>query len=197
MSGCFSALNGCGREPLPWSWQEKVLDFLKPDDRLLELSPGDGAFLSSLRHPRALCTFLPQPEFPLPFGENSFDLVLDNGGEYDLPEVHRVLKSGGFFLTQQFGGGHMLSLRRLLSLGALKEPNFNLENELPKVQKAGFRVMYRNQAYPILRFSGAEAVLAHLSEEGAGFGPRLEAFFARHPFLETEEHRFLFIAKKR
>lgn len=196
MSGCFSASNGWEREPLPWSWREKVLDFRKPDDRLLELSPGDGTFLSSLRHPRALCAFLPQPEFPLPFEENSFDLVLDNGGEYDLPEVHRVLKPGGFFLTQQFGGEHLLSLRRLLSLRALKKPDCNLENELPKVQKAGFRVMYRNQAYPILRFSSAETVLAALSEEGEGLGPRLEAFFAGHTFLETEEHRFLIIAKK-
>lgn len=197
MSGCFSASNGWEREPLPWSWREKVLDFRKPDDRLLELSPGDGTFLSSLRHPRALCTFLPQPEFPLPFEENSFDLVLDNGGEYDLSEVHRVLKPGGFFLTQQCGGEHLLSLRRLLSLRALKPPDYNLENELPKVQKAGFRIMYRSQAYPVLRLSSVEEALAYFPEKEQEFRPRLEEFFAGHSFLETEEHRFLIIAKKR
>ncbi len=39
------------QEPLPWSWREKVLDFLKPGDHLLDLSPDDGELLLSLRPP--------------------------------------------------------------------------------------------------------------------------------------------------
>ncbi len=197
MSGQNSGFAVWRQEPLPWDWREKVLDFLKPEDRLLELSPGDHTFLRSLRHSGERCAFLPQPEGMLPFAENSFDLVLNSGGWYDLSEVYRVLKPGGFFLLQQFGGEHIFSLRQLLSLNASAPQDYNLENQLSMVQKAGFRIMYRSQAYSTLRFSGAEEVLAYLPEQREDFRARLEQFFADHAFLETEEHLFLIIGKKR
>lgn len=181
----------------PWNWREKVLDFLKPDSRVLDLFPGDGTFLLSLRHPGELCRTLPQPEDPLPFEGNSFDIVLDNGGRYSLSEVHRVLKPGGFFLVQQFGSEHMFSLRRLLSLSVPERQDYNLENELPRFRNAGFRIMYRNQAYPILYFSSVEEALAYLPGKEEALRPGLEKHFASHDFLETEEHRFFIIGKKR
>ena len=37
---------------------------------------------------------------PLPFADNSFDLVLNRHDSYDVNEVRRVLKPGGYFITQ-------------------------------------------------------------------------------------------------
>ena len=190
-----------------WSWREKVRDFLKPDSRLLDLTPDGERFLRSLSHPAALCAEVRQGK-ELPFSENSFDLILNDGGEYDLPEIYRVLKSGGFFLTQQVGGEHCSAFRkRFFPKGVDIKQDFNLENELPKFTEMGFRIMYRNQAYPVYRFSDTEQVWEYLSEQSvqfpdlsekaAGIREQVEKAIAAGGFLELEEHRFIIIAKKR
>ncbi|MCH5352389.1 MAG: hypothetical protein J1E06_02855 [Acutalibacter sp.] len=195
------------QEKLPWSWREKVLNFLKPDSRLLDLSPCGELFLRSLSHPAALCTEMRQGK-KLTFPDNKFDLILNDGGEYDLSEVCRVLKSGGFFLTQQYGSEHCAAfLRRFLGDACKKGPDFNLENQMPKFEKMGFRIMYRNQAYPICRFSDGEQLWDYLSEQSPFFPGLLEKEkkiweqvqkeIDTRGFLELEEHRFIIIAKKR
>ena len=44
-----------------------------------------------------------EPWVPLPFADGRFDLVLDRHEAYAVPEIARVLSSGGAFLTQQVG----------------------------------------------------------------------------------------------
>ena len=215
------------QEPLPWSWREKVLDFLKPGDHLLDLSPDDGEFLLSLRHPRELCFAAcgqGQPEdaikrlvssgvkvkrqenpASLPFPDNSFDLLLDNGGPYELSEVHRVLKKSGFFLTQQRGGQDSALLRRRLLPGESDiRIDWNLEIQAPKFSKAGFRIMYRNQAYPNVRFFSEEALRGYAKKRFGSFSDRMESDFhwyeeelQKRGFAENTEHHFLIIAKKK
>ncbi len=67
--------------PLPWSYEQKVSDFLKPGIKRLDIR-GD------------------TPEFE----DGSFDLVTAYQTEYDLGEVVRALRKNGFFVTQQIGG---------------------------------------------------------------------------------------------
>lgn len=51
----FSHIAGrCIEGKLPWDYRAKVLDFLKPESRILDLGTGGGEFLLSLRHPFAL-----------------------------------------------------------------------------------------------------------------------------------------------
>ena len=45
--------DGCADAALPWRYRQKVEDFLKPQSRILDMAPGDGAFLLALRHPFA------------------------------------------------------------------------------------------------------------------------------------------------
>lgn len=207
----------------PWSWREKVLDFLKPEDRLLVLFPADGKLLFSLGHNPARCTVLvrrgqtlafapggicvseEEPEEPLPFPNGSFDVILADSVSYALPEIHRVLSLGGYFLTRQTGGEDSFTLRCLLGLKpAVERTSFNLENELPRFLQAGFRVMYRNQAYPVTRFFSPEAVCAFLSDRPLQFPdfsreklPPLQAELKEQGFLENEEHVFILIGKKK
>ena len=131
MSGWdFSHIDGrYTADPLPWDYWEKVREFLRPGVRLLDMGTGGGELLLTLGHPYELTSvtegWAPNLELcrkrleplgitvreydsergmPLPFEDNSFDLVINRPESYDLSEVRRVLKSNGFFLTQQVGG---------------------------------------------------------------------------------------------
>lgn len=116
-------------EPLPWDYSQVVKEFLRPGVRLLDMGTGGGEFLLTLGHPYALtsvtegwapnlilCKKRLEPlgvtvrEYdsekgqPMPFPDDSFDLVINRHESYDLSEVRRVLKKNGFFVTQQVGG---------------------------------------------------------------------------------------------
>lgn len=40
----------------------------------------------------------------LPFKDSSFDVVANRHESFDVGEVYRVLRPGGYFVTQQVGG---------------------------------------------------------------------------------------------
>jgi SAM-dependent methyltransferase len=46
----------------------------------------------------------------MPFADLSFDLILNRHGGFLPAEMHRILKSGGVFLTQQVGGDNLADL---------------------------------------------------------------------------------------
>lgn len=147
---------------MAWDFAEKTVDFLKYDSLVLDLGEKPGLLPLSLGHPREQLSLLPEgwEGGGLPFSDESFDLVLCCLGAFDLCEVKRVLKPGGFFLMEQRGAGTRPALPGL-------PPDYNLENQLPKIAEAGFRIMFRDQVYLSAAF-GAET-----------------------------DHRFIVIAKKR
>lgn len=208
----------CGRqeEALTWDYRTKVLDFLKPAHQVLDMGTGDGTFLLSLGHPAeqvsvmaggealVLCrkrleplgvrvgAFCDKVGEALPFADGSFDLVLNFHRDYVLPEIRRVLKTGGFFLTEQVGGQDCAALYARLMPGVHgQKPDYNLENELPKWQAAGFRVMYRNQYYPAIQFADGAALCRYAEESGRTCPQHFSAA------LEGWGHRFFLIAKKK
>lgn len=221
-------------EPLPWDYSQVVKEFLRSGVRLLDMGTGGGEFLLTLGHPYALtsvtegwapnlalCKKRLEPlgvtvrEYdsekgqPMPFPDDSFDLVINRHESYDLSEVRRVLKKNGFFVTQQVGGENDLPLVRRLCPGFPGGfVGFNLENELPRFRQAGFRVMRSNQAYLESRFRDVGAVVFQASVcpwEFPGFSVEnsQEALFQmqeqveRLGFVPNLEHRFLIVAKNR
>ena len=46
----------------------------------------------------------------MPFGDGAFDLILNRHGGFRSAEMHRMLKPGGVFLTQQVGGDNLKDL---------------------------------------------------------------------------------------
>lgn len=236
MSGWdFSHIDGrYETDPLPWDYRTRVKEFLRPGVRLLDLGTGGGELLLSLHHPYELTSvtegWAPNLELcrrkleplgitvksydseqddVLPFEDDSFDLVLSRHESYDLKEIHRVLKKGGFFVTQQVGGENSLPLAKQLLPGF--EGNFagfNLENQLPKFRDAGFRIMVSDQAFVQGRFLDVGALCFQASVcpwEFPGFSVDAckEALFRLQDQVETLgfipnlEHRFLVIAKNK
>lgn len=221
------------REPLPWSYEDKVKDFLKPGSRILDLSADGGSFLLTLDHPGRLLSaagrpgscgaslqkglafrgierreYSPEKGEPIPFEDESFQVVICFEDAYELNEVKRVLKPGGFFITQQAGGqnGGRLFQKPGESLWGVR-PDFNLENELPKLRQLGFRIRTADEAYPQVNFSDVGALCFYLKRRAGLFpGFSVEGFFrellgleARREalgFLQMEEHRFFLVAKK-
>ena len=231
----FSHLEGRYTVPaLPWDYCQRVKEFLRPGVRLLDMGTGGGEFLLGLHHPFGLTSvtegWAPNLELcrrrlaplgitvreygseqggPMPFADDSFDLVLSRHESYDLQEVRRVLKRDGFFVTQQVGGENNRPLIQRLCLGfSGNYVGFNLERELPRFREAGFRVMNSNQAYLEGRFLDVGALVFQASVtpwEFPGFSVdacqdalfQLQAQVESRGFLPTVEHRFLIVAKNR
>lgn len=174
---------------LPWSWEQKVADFQKPGDRVLFLQPG-------------AAQNLPEAEY---------DLVLNHGAPCspeDYRAIHRALKPDGFFLSQQPGGEDCRRLANFLLPGSRPATQENLETFTPALQAAGFRVMYKDQAYPVEVFRSMREVEVFVRTHPEAFPGVTDAVFAsRREALEAllqqngaipnERHVFLLIGKKR
>ena len=208
-----------------------VRQYLSPDSKLLDIDTGGGEFLLSLNHPPkntsategyppnvALCKSILLPlgiDFResndvshLPFGDNSFDIVINRHGSLDADELFRVLKPGGFFITQQVGAENDRELVNLLL------PNTELpypEQYLAKVSRnfihAGFEILHSQEAFSGIRFYdvGALVWFARIIEwEFPGFSVehcldnlyKAQKLLDKEGAIEASTHRFLLIALK-
>lgn len=232
----FSHIHGRYREEdtLPWDYKEIVLSYLKSDHAartLLDIDTGGGEFLLSLNYPHhltsategyppnvALCkeTLLPQginfremsDYASMPFADESFDVIINRHGSYDIGELYRTLKPGGFFITQQVGEDNDRELVELLLPGTPKPfPGWNLSGQAGAFEEYGFQVLRQEEAFRPIRFYDAGALVwfARIIEwEFPGFGVEdcfdrlLEAneMIQAQGYVEGNTHRFLIVAQK-
>lgn len=221
-----------GRE-LPWNYGEIVRRCLRPERKLLDIDTGGGEFLLSLGHPCrnlaatenyppnvALCRERLLPlgiDFrqadgggKLPFGDRSFDVVINRHGDYDPREIGRVLRDGGVFVTEQVGAENDRDLVRLLlkDMPALPFPKQYLRIARAAFEEAGFSVIQAQEAFRPIKFwdVGALVWFARIIEwEFPGFSVRacLENLYRAQETLEREgviegrTHRFLLVARKK
>ena len=230
----FSHLDGRYEEEgdLPWDYRNTVQRYLRPDSRLLDLDTGGGEFLLSLGHSHALtaateayppnvalCRETLSPlgiDFreanaagPLPFADESFDLVINRHGDYSPAEIARVLKAGGIFVTQQVGAENDRELVELLlpTPPAPPFPRQYLRIAREDCRASGLTVLEGQEAFRPIRFYdvGALVWFAHIIEwEFPGFTVegsrdqlmRLQAHLEERGMIEGRIHRFLLAARK-
>lgn len=230
----FSHLEGryTEEEDLPWDYRQEILSRLCPDMHLLDIDTGGGEFLLSLKHPPercaategygpnvALCKEVLLPlgvdfreadgKEQLPFPDESFHMVIDRHGDFNPEEIHRVLKPGGLFITQQVGADNDRALVELL-LGntPLPFPEQYLSLTEEKFRQAGFRILKGAEHFSSIRFYdvGALVWFARIIEwEFPGFSVErcreqllhAQSLLEQEGKLEGKTHRFLLMAGKR
>lgn len=229
----FSHIHGRYEEEhdLPWSYREVVRSCLKSGLTILDYDTGGGEFLLSLGHPpeRTFATEGYAPNVRLcaekllplgigfrecgdpariPFADASFDLVLNRHGSFNAPELWRLLRRGGMFITEQVGGNNDRELVELVLPGTERPfPDLTLEKQRAVFEAAGFKIVRAEEAYRPIRFYdvGAFVWFARIIEwEFPGFS--VERCFER--LLELQRtidaggqiegtiHRYLLVAEK-
>ena len=215
----------------PWDYEAIIRGVLKDDMHLLDYDTGGGEFLLSLHHPYkntaategyppnvALCKerLLPlgidlrecSDASHVPFDDNSFDIIINRHGDLDAPEIWRILKAGGFFITQQVGSENDRDLVGTVLPGLEKPfPNNNLTEQRKVFENAGFDIIEAEEAYcPILFFDVGAFVWFAIIIEWEFFGFSVEKCFdgllKLQKAIETDgkiegtAHRFLIVARK-
>lgn len=229
----FSRLSGrMVEQELPWDYRETVLEYMKDGITLLDMGTGGGEFLLSLSPPQgstyATESYLPnielcQKKLPaygieirpvendeeLPFESGMFDLVINRHESFSIPEVWRLLKPGGIFLTQQVGGHNNRELSRFL-LGAdaaHTDFEFDLHHTVRRLEQQGFLTLQQAEYFPELTFRdiGALVQFAKIIEwEFPGFTVercypqlvQLQHQLQKDGRITSREHRFIILARK-
>jgi len=75
----------------------------------------------------------------MPFADGAFDLVLNRHGGYRSAEMHRVLRPGGRFLTQQVAGDNLADLTAVFA-ASLPYPDNTLERRCAELEALGAEI---------------------------------------------------------
>lgn len=216
---------------LPWNYKELILKYLKPEHRILDIDTGGGEFLLSLGHPfdktSATEGYAPNVELckevllplgidfreaddyaNLPFEDEAFDIVINRHGSYDAEEIHRILKPGGLFITQQVGDENDRALIALLLPGEpMAFPGMNMKVQQQVSEKAGFEIVQANEAFRPIRFMDVGALVWFariISWEFVDFSVencfeqliKAQEIIGKCGYVEGMGHRYLIIARK-
>ena len=229
----FSHIHGRYQEEdvLPWDYEAIVRGVLRDDMKLLDCDTGGGEFLLSLRHPykntAATEGYPPNVELckerlaPLgidlrpcqdaahiPFEDGAFDIVINRHGDFCPPEIRRLLKNGGLFVTQQVGSRNDRELVAAVLPDALPPfPHENLAEQKQAFEDAGFEILQADEAFGPIRFYdvGAFVWFARIIEwEFPGFSVdrcfdkllQLQETIEREGRIEGTTHRYLIVARK-
>ena len=216
---------------LPWDYKTIIHEMLLDDMKLLDYDTGGGEFLLSLRHPyentAATEGYSPNVQLCreklLPLGidlrecadashvlfdDNSFEIIINRHGDLDPSEIRRMLKPGGFFVTQQVGSENDRELVDAVLPGVEKSfPRNNLKKQREVFEKAGFDILMADEAFCPIRFFdvGAFVWFARIIEwEFPGFSIekcfdrllQLQRIIEKDGKIEGTTHRFLIVAQK-
>lgn len=230
----FSFLHGrTVSDPLPWDYGEVVRKEVVDTKSMLDIGTGGGEVLSCFA-PLPQCVFATEgykPNVPiardrleplgvtvietvsssseckLPFDDGYFDLVIDRHEAYYPPEIYRLLRQGGIFITQQVGSMNGLTLNRCLDDDLSKQPEWCLDCAVCQLVEAGFQILNAQEAYPVTTYLDIGAIVYYLLAvpwQVEGFDVttcrqrllKLHEHMLRDGGLRVEEHRFLISARK-
>ena len=229
----FSHIDGryTEQDDLPWDYRAVIEDYLTPDMKILDIDTGGGEFLLALNHPHentaAMENYPPNVDLckevllplgidfrpgdgkeKLPFDDGSFDMVINRHGDFNAEEIHRVLKPGGLFITQQVGAENDRELVELLcGETQIPFPEQYLELTSRKFREAGFAILRGEECFRPIRFFdvGALVWFARIIQwEFPDFSvdTHLENLLNAQKVLEERGsidgsiHRFLLVAQK-
>lgn len=229
----FSWLEGrMMQEEPPWDYRALVTDALSRANSLLDLGTGGGEFLASLAplppdthatesyppnqglarerlSPLNVEVHATELDSLLPFTDNHFDLVISRHESYAPPEVWRILKPGGLFITQQVGGLDNLELNQALEDDpSITFSRWGLAAALTGLYETDFFIEKAEKAALISKFIDIGAVVYYLNAipwqvEKFKIKTHYSQLIRLHNIIERQgefiatTHRFLIIARKK
>lgn len=227
----FSYIDGeWDSDGLPWNYRDLVFKYLKKTDRLLDLDTVDGEFLLTLNHPFSLtgiaeafddnynlCKLELEPlgitvkktikSKGLPYEDGIFDVVHNRNGSFDGDEVYRVLKPGGYFITQQIDGRNDMDLSSRIIEGYKPAfPDYSLDKGL-KLLEDRFEIIEKDEGAVSVRFYDVKTVIAFAKlaktefpnfsvEEHFDKLVRLQLDLEEQGHISTTQYRFMIVARK-
>lgn len=224
-------LNGrWSEDSLPWDFQKMLRSKLNSNSIFLDLGSGSCSFLLSLDPTPGQAFYAEEDEetaailrqrfrpygvevrqvfdaADLPFSDGKFDLVYTRNGSYCPSEIHRILRKGGYFLTQQSGGMDGTFNGEPFPGWAETARTEDLNSAITRLEDTGFLVLKGQESHPELRFKdvGALAYWIH----AAGWQPlefsveahedafwELQQRLEKNGVLTCRENRFVVEAQK-
>ena len=217
-------------EPIPWDYKQTIEKYLNPSHKLLDIETGGGEFLLSLSHPYEntfamegyepnyqLCLKRLHPlgitvvkglgEEKLSFEDNSFDIIINRHGAYQMEEIKRVLKKDGIFITQQVGSYTNKPMSDILTPWRVDNfDSFTLNHEVLKFQRSGFTILDKQEKKLYARYTTIEGVIfmAKIIEwEFPDFSVdkcfeellQINKIIEENNYFESIEHRFMLVVK--
>jgi len=219
-------------EEPPWNYRYLAQERINSTDSLLDMGTGGGEFLASLKNlpQRSHATEIYPPNVPvararleplgikvlevsddrsLPLQNQAVQLVINRHASYWGPEVYRILKPNGIFLTQQVGSLNNIQINEFLDAPIKQSAKeWALENKIRYLKQAGFQIMRAEEKLLDSIFDDIGAVIFYLkiiSWQIPDYS--LEKYRARllamHELIEEQgsfvakAHRFLIAAIKR
>ena len=228
----FSHIDGRWDYPNPpWDYPKIVKSYLEKTDVLLDMGTGGGEVLLSLKHSNentfATESYAPNFELckeklsplgitvvqtynddKLPFENEFFDIIINRHESFDLSEVNRTLKRGGYFITQQVGNKNSYDFAQKLFENFTPHSNsHSIENYTKTLTDFGYQIIQAEDVkFPVKFFdTGAFVYYAKIIVwEFPNFSVKthLDKLFEcqkeveKHGFLQGTGHRFLIVAKK-
>ncbi len=143
----------------------------------------------------------------IPFADEEFDLVVNRHESYCPKEVHRILKPGGLFITQQVGGTNDQELNEWLAAPNDEFAHWNLDYAVRKLEPY-FDIEGRDEEVTRSRFYDLGAVVYYLSvipwqipdfsvERYDRQLRELHRTLEQQGYLDTSCHRFIIAARKK
>lgn len=171
--------------PLKWNYHNIVLLWLLNANTMLDMGTGGGEVLSgfTLLPPNTFATEQYQPNIPvaserleplgvkvvqidekytnnevLPFEDQMFDLIINRHEAYYPPELMRILRLGGLFITQQVGQG-LWNLKKALTGQKGPKTDWNLETIVNGLESAGFQILDAREDNQVIRLYDVGAIV--------------------------------------
>jgi SAM-dependent methyltransferase len=216
-------------EPLPFDDIDIVNRFRHEEMTLLDMETGGGEILQKLKHPPHLTTVTEAypPNYLLckerlepkgiqvvnvsgdellPFANESFDIVINRHGAYCLEEVYRILKPGGYFVTQQVGSKNNLPLRSLLAKQQILE-DFTMSQQIKLITSLGYKELEHDECLQRIKYLDIKAVIFMAMvipwefpdfrvEDQYETLKQIERKIEKEGFFESYEHRFYIACQK-
>ncbi len=185
----FTPLTKSGRmqeSPLPWDYHATVKEYIPGVIRMLDMGTGGGEFLMTLLplpkesfateryepnvkiaeenlKPIGVKVISGYKDNALPFENNFFDLVINRHEYYDPAEVHRILKLGGYFITQQVKGNCDNSITDLFASNNDNDfKEWCFDKATVELKNYGFEILNKGEAIGFTIFSDIEALVSYI-----------------------------------